>query len=480
MIMRVLCLLLLLLALCSCEINVDNPAIPKINTPPVTATFTASSFNEDTQQLITLTYADVELDEATSCKISSLVGVSQTQSCNCINGTCRVGVTGLLNYNGAASFVYEVSDADDSNQSLVSLSILPVNDAPVVDNQPLSISMNRNEAESGTFSASDVESDPLNFLLVTGASNGTVIVNADGTFTYTPNASYSGVDSFEIKANDGLMDSASVIVLVTVNSTIVCPANYTLIPANTTLGTDSFCVMTFSAKDLSDGNAYSQAAGVPWGSINATAAQAACRGNGAGYDLISNREWLAISYLIESRPENWSTGVVGSGVLNRGHTDSSAGVLSVSNTSDPYDQTGNSTISGWEQRRTFYISATEFLWDFSGNSWSWVDWTTGGAFDQGPRTCLSEVWYEIYDVSSNCSGINSLDYMPLNPGGVNPLIYGSSYNLGNIYGTGTASRGYTIRGGDYYDGSNAGIYSIYWALNSTDTGGNIGFRCVYR
>ncbi len=42
-----------------------------------------------------------------------------------------------------------------------------------------------------------------------------MIVNADGTYTYTPNASYNGPDSFTITISDGNGGSATVTVNIT-------------------------------------------------------------------------------------------------------------------------------------------------------------------------------------------------------------------------------------------------------------------------
>ena len=42
---------------------------------------------------------------------------------------------------------------------------------------------------------------------MTGPAHGTLTLNADGSFTYTPAANYNGTDSFTYKANDGTADS---------------------------------------------------------------------------------------------------------------------------------------------------------------------------------------------------------------------------------------------------------------------------------
>ena len=54
----------------------------------------------------------------------------------------------------------------------------------------------------------DQNGDELTAVLVTNPANGSVILNADGSFTYTPNPDFTGADSFTYQANDGQLDSA--------------------------------------------------------------------------------------------------------------------------------------------------------------------------------------------------------------------------------------------------------------------------------
>ncbi len=64
---------------------------------------------------------------------------------------------------------------------------------------------------------SDAEGDPLTAVLVTGPSNGTLDLRADGSFDYAPAPDYNGDDSFTYRANDGDLDSADTTVTITVN-----------------------------------------------------------------------------------------------------------------------------------------------------------------------------------------------------------------------------------------------------------------------
>jgi VCBS repeat-containing protein len=64
---------------------------------------------------------------------------------------------------------------------------------------------------------SDPEGDPLSAVLVSGPANGTLSLNPDGSFSYTPVANYFGTDSFTYLANDGGADSAEATVVITIN-----------------------------------------------------------------------------------------------------------------------------------------------------------------------------------------------------------------------------------------------------------------------
>ncbi len=62
----------------------------------------------------------------------------------------------------------------------------------------------------------DSQSDPLTASLVVGPDQGTVLLNPDGGFSYTPTAGYSGSVMFTYRANDGSLNSNIATVTLTV------------------------------------------------------------------------------------------------------------------------------------------------------------------------------------------------------------------------------------------------------------------------
>ena len=73
---------------------------------------------------------------------------------------------------------------------------------------------------------SDPDGDVLTIVSISVPSHGTAVVNADDTVTYTPNANYSGSDSFSYTISDGeLFDTALVaITILPVNQAPDCTA----------------------------------------------------------------------------------------------------------------------------------------------------------------------------------------------------------------------------------------------------------------
>jgi hypothetical protein len=126
------------------------------------------------------------------------------------------------NFNGTDSFTYKVNDGTfDSNNSIVNISISQENDAPVI--MADSISLNEDESKNIQLVASDSDGDTLTYIIVTSPSNGTLSGTAPN-LTYTPNPNFNGTDSFEVKVNDGTLDSSTVTISLTVNSINDAPA----------------------------------------------------------------------------------------------------------------------------------------------------------------------------------------------------------------------------------------------------------------
>ena len=126
-------------------------------------------------------------------------------------------------FYGVDSFTYTVSDGDGGTSTgLVLLTVTPVNDSPVaaddfyVTDQHTTLRVPAPGVPGVLANDTDVDSASLTAVLVSGPANGTVTLNAYGSFVYTPNSAFVGGDSFMYKANDGLADSNVATVAITV------------------------------------------------------------------------------------------------------------------------------------------------------------------------------------------------------------------------------------------------------------------------
>ncbi len=129
--------------------------------------------------------------------------------------------TPALNYSGVDSFTYSVTDGRaTSNVATVGLTIVATNRAPVAvddafatnEDSPLVV-----PAPGVLAGDTDADGDALTASVVTGPAHGALLLNANGSFTYTPAANYNGSDSFTYKVNDGQVASNVATVVLTVN-----------------------------------------------------------------------------------------------------------------------------------------------------------------------------------------------------------------------------------------------------------------------
>jgi hypothetical protein len=141
-----------------------------------------------------------------------------------VNGTVVMNTDGTYTYTpnptffGVDTFTYKITDP--TGQVVTAMETITVAPAapPVALNDtgttkyvtPLTASLVRD--------ATDPAGYPLNFSLVTGTTHGSVVVNADGTYTYTPNVGFVGTDTFTYKVDNGNGGTANATVTLTVQN----------------------------------------------------------------------------------------------------------------------------------------------------------------------------------------------------------------------------------------------------------------------
>lgn len=221
--------------------NFISPTVTLVeNIPPVAVNDSAST-NEDNSVNIDVLDNDTDADE----DVLSVISVSDpANGSTTIENDGTITFTPDANFNGEATFTYEVSDGEASDEGAVTVTVTAVNDAPVANDDTATV------AEDGSINIdvlgndNDAEEDELSVIKVSDPANGSVTLENDGTFTYEPDANFTGEDSFTYKVNDGEFDSADATVTITVT-----PVNDAPVANDDSASTDEGEAVTIAVLD---------------------------------------------------------------------------------------------------------------------------------------------------------------------------------------------------------------------------------------
>ena len=181
---------------------------------------------EDSTTALTISASDPDNDALTFSIVTGpangTLGTITQNGCTGSICTATVNYTPNADYSGSDTFTFKVNDGTaDSNTATVTITVNPVNDAPVANNDSYTT------AEDTTLSVpapgllandTDVDSTSLSVALVSAPANGSVALNANGSFIFTPASNFNGTTSFTYRANDGAATSNVATVTITVTS----------------------------------------------------------------------------------------------------------------------------------------------------------------------------------------------------------------------------------------------------------------------
>ncbi|MES2674074.1 MAG: retention module-containing protein [Pseudomonadota bacterium] len=188
---------------------------------------------------------DIDLDALSIASVTSGVGGTAI-----LNPDGTVTFTPNVNFYGAADFSYTVTDGSlVSNAATVSVTIAPLNDAPVAVNNSLVASEDTPviyTAAQLLGNDTDIDLDALSIASVTSGVNGAAVLNPDGTVTFTPNANFNGAADFSYTVTDGSLVSNVATVSVT-----VAPVNDAPVAVNNSLLASEDTSVIYTAAQLS-------------------------------------------------------------------------------------------------------------------------------------------------------------------------------------------------------------------------------------
>jgi VCBS repeat-containing protein len=200
-----------------------SPAESQWVAPGTAVTYTLTVTNNDSDACSTSSF---DLLAAVPAGWSAIFGVASLNLAPGASDTTSLEVTSPTS---AADGFYDVTvtaenaaDATASGGATATYVVsAPINDAPIAANDAYSTAEDvaLNVAAPGVLvNDNDADGDPITALLKSAPANGTLALNADGSFTYAPNADYTGSDSFTYVASDGSANSNTATVNITVSA----------------------------------------------------------------------------------------------------------------------------------------------------------------------------------------------------------------------------------------------------------------------
>lgn len=258
------------LALCSDGIDndhdgdidlLDSDCAQFLNHAPVANTDTYNA-NEDTALSVPVNGVIGNDTDNENDALTATLGTGPSHAASfSFNPNGSFDYTPNTNFSGTDTFTYTVSDgAATSNSATVSIIVSNTEDAPVA----VTDSYSTNEDTVLTVNLpgvlgndTDADNDPItvNLPVESDVDDGTLVMNADGSFTYTPDANFCGIDDFTYKANDGSLLSSTQTVTITVTCVNDAP---TANAQNVTTAENAAVSDTLVAADV-DGNPLSYA-----------------------------------------------------------------------------------------------------------------------------------------------------------------------------------------------------------------------------
>jgi VCBS repeat-containing protein len=191
------------------------------NHAPVAVDDSGFSTDEDTALTVSLAQGVLHNDTDADDDTLHAAVLAQPQ-----NGSVTLASDGTFtytpaaNFHGTDTFTYKANDGQaDSNVATVTITVNPVNDVPQGHFDSYAV------AKDGTLTVSDTDGvlkndtdaddDTLTAVKVDDVQNGTLTLNSDGSFTYTPTAGFTGTDTFTYKAKDS-SNAESAVTTVTI------------------------------------------------------------------------------------------------------------------------------------------------------------------------------------------------------------------------------------------------------------------------
>lgn len=213
-----------------------------------TATVTVTVFNsipvanDDSARTLQNTAVPIDVianDTDTDGDTLTVIGTTQGSngSVSIDPGNTSVTYTPNTDYVGVDSFQYTISDGNTGEATATVNITVTFGYPPVAASDFATTDVNKEVIIDALANDTDADNDPLSISSVGTAGNGSVIINADNTLTYTPNADFVGTDQFTYTISDG-NNTADGLVYVTVTSSVTANNDFITVKSGTSTNID--------------------------------------------------------------------------------------------------------------------------------------------------------------------------------------------------------------------------------------------------
>jgi hypothetical protein len=188
------------------------------NNPPNAVDDTATVNEDSINNVINVLINDTDPDS----NPLSITSVTDPPHGTAANNVTSVTYTPDADYFGSDSFNYTISDGNGgSDSATVNVTINNVNDNPDAVDDAATVDKDSGPNTIDVLANDSYLPDPPETLTITGVTQGThgTVANNGTSVTYTPEADYSGPDSFNYTISDGNGGSDTATVNVTVEAT---------------------------------------------------------------------------------------------------------------------------------------------------------------------------------------------------------------------------------------------------------------------
>ncbi|HZN15666.1 MAG TPA: Ig-like domain-containing protein [Acidimicrobiales bacterium] len=225
------------------DVGTITIVVDPVNDAPVATDVLDAETNEDVPVDIATTGTDIDTGDTVS--VTSVTDPPHGSAT--IISPALTTYLGDLNFNGIDTFDFTVSDGNGgTDDGTVVITVHPVNDAPVVNDQTFHV----NEDTPALLSvvASDVDGDALQWSIVTPPTSG-LLFGSGPDIGYLPGGNFNGTDTFVVQVDDGhgLPNSTDTAVI----TVIVDPVNDQPLANASSVTTDEDTSVNFSL-DASD------------------------------------------------------------------------------------------------------------------------------------------------------------------------------------------------------------------------------------